>query len=242
LLRALANRGRRAVALDLPGFGTADRLGPGLIMPQLEAATGELCERVARGDAATGESGAIVVGNSLGGQVALRLAMEPNLPVAWVCPIAPAGVHTPGWVALVQHDPIIRVLLRIPTPVKLPAGAVRGLLGNALSRLAFAEPVEGDHIRYFAGHYRTLASVRELHVTLQRLLPELRPAMPVHGIRVPVLMVWGDRDRLISRAGLDRVVEAAPGGEFVLYPGCGHCPQHERTSELADLICGRNTN
>jgi pimeloyl-ACP methyl ester carboxylesterase len=193
LLLALAARGRRALALDLPGFGEADRLGPGPIMPQLDAVTTELCERVVRGDPHSGEHGAVVVGNSLGGQVALRLAMDRDAPIGWVCAIAPAGVHTPAWVALVQHDPVVRTLLRLPVPVRLPSRIVRPLIAGALGRLAFAEPVESDHVRYFATHYPSVASVRELHATLQRLLPELRPPMPVHGLRVPVLTTCSAR-------------------------------------------------
>ena len=40
-LAVLGRHGRRAVAVDLPGFGTADRLAPTPILPQLDP----LCRR-----------------------------------------------------------------------------------------------------------------------------------------------------------------------------------------------------
>ena len=36
LLAELALRGRRAIAVDLPGFGSANRLRPGAILPPLD--------------------------------------------------------------------------------------------------------------------------------------------------------------------------------------------------------------
>ena len=37
VLARLARRGHRALAFDLPGFGTADELTPDAILPQLDA-------------------------------------------------------------------------------------------------------------------------------------------------------------------------------------------------------------
>ena len=45
LLAELAACGRRAIAVDLPGFGQATRLAPGAILPQLDAFAIALVER-----------------------------------------------------------------------------------------------------------------------------------------------------------------------------------------------------
>src|SRR5437868_12288940 len=71
LLAELGARGRRAIAVDLPGCGQATRLGRGALLPQLDAFAAELVETWADG---AGGGPVIVAGSSLGGCLALRLA------------------------------------------------------------------------------------------------------------------------------------------------------------------------
>src|SRR5881227_3852635 len=70
VLDRLARENRAALALDLPGFGTAARLDPGRpVLDQLDEFTREAVT------AAAAEHGPpILVGNSLGGALALRAA------------------------------------------------------------------------------------------------------------------------------------------------------------------------
>src|SRR3954469_25131758 len=68
LLGELAGRGRRAIAVDLPGFGEATPLAPGAVLPQLDAFAADLVTSWADGDPV------VVAGASLGGCIALRLA------------------------------------------------------------------------------------------------------------------------------------------------------------------------
>ncbi len=51
-----------------------------------------------------------------------------------------------------------------------------------------------------------------------------------------MLLVWGDRDRLVFHRGADRVLNAVPGARLELMPGVGHCPQVEAASRLTRLI------
>jgi pimeloyl-ACP methyl ester carboxylesterase len=87
LLAELGARDRRAIAVDLPGFGTASRLGRDPMLPQLDAFAAELVRAWAEGE------DVVVVGNSLGGVTALRLAQREDLPLAGVVPVAPAGLQ-----------------------------------------------------------------------------------------------------------------------------------------------------
>src|SRR4051794_17355161 len=86
-LDRLARAGRRALALDMPGFGAADRLRPGPVLPQLDDFAAAAVEHVGQP--------AIVVGNSLGGCVALRIGERADLDLAGVVPVAPAGLDHP---------------------------------------------------------------------------------------------------------------------------------------------------
>jgi pimeloyl-ACP methyl ester carboxylesterase len=123
LLAELGLRDRRALAVDLPGFGDASPLAPGPILPQLDAFVAALVQ-----DWGAGEP-VVLAGNSLGGAVALRLAGQGSyLPLAGIVPVAPTGLEMPGWFDLVERDPIIRRLLQIPVPV--PGALIRTLVGG----------------------------------------------------------------------------------------------------------------
>src|SRR3954464_2541960 len=50
LLAELAERGRRAIAVDLPGFGDATPLAPGPVLPQLDGFAAEVVGTWAQGE------------------------------------------------------------------------------------------------------------------------------------------------------------------------------------------------
>src|SRR5687767_5837444 len=92
LLAELADRGRRAIAVDLPGFGDATPLSAGAVLPQLDMFATELVRSWA------GEQPVVVAGTSLGGCLALRLAEQPGeLRLVGVVPVAPDGLELPSW-------------------------------------------------------------------------------------------------------------------------------------------------
>ena len=69
-LALLGRRGRRAIAIDLPGFGTADPLTDDPVLPQLDA----FATAAARYLSGPRGRRVVAVGNSLGGCMSLRLA------------------------------------------------------------------------------------------------------------------------------------------------------------------------
>ena len=130
-LARLARRGRRAIAIDLPGFGTADPLLGDPILPQLDAFAAAAV-RYAAGRPATP---ALVVGNSLGGCVSLRLAERHSSRLDGVIAVAPAGLEMSRLLLIVQRDPVLKSLLAVPAPV--PA-VLRAAVARLYVQLAFA--------------------------------------------------------------------------------------------------------
>src|SRR5918998_2981152 len=132
LLAQLGSRGRRAIAVDLPGFGEATRLHDGAVLPQLDAFAADLVERWAAGEPV------VVAGSSLGGCLALRLAEAPgDVRLAGVVPVAPDGLEMPSWFDPIEEDPIVRRLLSMPVPV--PGELLRRGKKAAHRRLAFSD-------------------------------------------------------------------------------------------------------
>lgn len=229
VLERLQKAGRRALALDMPGFGTADRLHRGEpILPQLDAFVDAALEEVG--------PGALIAGNSLGGATAMRAAERADL--AGIVPIAPAGLDMAGWFGLVERDPLVRNLLRSPVPV--PDAIVRRTVAEAYKRLAFRHPRAIDPLvtKSFCDHLSSKSAARRVLDTGRRLLPELRDPFTLDRIDCPVLLIWGADDVMVFRTGAERVLEAAPAARLEVIEDCGHCPQIECPEHLAELLLG----
>jgi pimeloyl-ACP methyl ester carboxylesterase len=209
LLEELARHGRRAIAVDLPGFGGATRLGQGPILPQLDAFVAELVLSWA------GEERVVLAGSSLGGCVALRLAGHGSaLPLAGVVPVAPAGLEPAGWFDAIEHDPLVRRLLALPIAVP------KALVGRTLA----ADPELAQRSVVEALGWR-------------HALPELFAApFDLAAIECPVLLVWGSRDRVVPHTDARHALDAFPSTHVELIEGCGHHPQLEATGRLLELL------
>ncbi|MDG3010070.1 alpha/beta hydrolase [Rhodococcus sp. D2-41] len=85
VLSRLAAAGHAAVAVDVPGFGAADRLADGPVMPQMDKFVRGVVEHWA------GSGQVTLVGNSMGGALTVRAACTPDLPIAAAMPIDLAG-------------------------------------------------------------------------------------------------------------------------------------------------------
>jgi pimeloyl-ACP methyl ester carboxylesterase len=232
MLALLARQGRRAIAVDLPGFGTADRLAAEPILPQLD----EFAAAAARYVAGRPRERVIAVGNSLGGCVSLRLAERHPDWLAGVVGVAPAGLEMSRVLYLVQRDPVLHSLLALPTPV--PSILLRAAVARLYRQLAFAHPAAVDSrvVSAFTSHHRERSRVAHYLDTAHRLLPELREPFDLQRITAPVLLVWGDRDRLVFHRGAKRVLEAVSGSRLELLPGIGHCPQVEAPERMTELL------
>ena len=67
----------------------------------------------------------------------------------------------------------------------------------------------------------------------------------LRGVRVPALVIWGDRDTLFPLAHARHIANAVPGAELHVIEGCGHCPHLERPAALArafDKLAARVEN
>ncbi len=243
VLAQLGREGRRAVAVDLPGFGTADPLRDGPMLPQLDE-FGAAALAYAGGGARRGgrrrPTGAIAVGNSLGGCLALRLAARAPERVGRVVALAPAGLDMARWLALIEHDQVLRALVQVPVP--LPSRVVQRAVGRAYRSLAFADPaaIEPGIVRAFARHHPDRAALARMLASGRRLLPELRDQFDFAAIRCQVLLVWGDSDRLVFHRGAKRLLAAVEGSRLELLERCGHSPQIEYPERVVALLLAQD--
>ena len=232
LLAQLGARGRRAIAVDLPGFGEATRLHDGAVLPQLDAFALDLVESWAD------KEPVVVAGTSLGGCVALRLAEHPgNVRLAGVVPVSPDGLELPSWFDPIEEDPIVRKLLSIPVPV--PGVLVRRARSSAYRQLSYQHPSDTQRavVDAFSRDGETRADLAMLLGSGRRLAPELSNApFDLIGIRCPVLLVWGRHDRMLPHTDARIALDSLPTTHVELIEGAGHHPQLEATARLLELL------
>jgi pimeloyl-ACP methyl ester carboxylesterase len=231
-LAMMAKRGQRAVAIDLPGFGLADQLADGPLLPQFDA----FIAAAVRYAAGRPRRPVIAVGNSLGGCIALRLAERHRERLAGVLALAPAGLAMNRLLQIVRRDPVLRSLLALPTPV--PAAVLRAAVAGLYVRLAVHKPDELDPrvVSNFTYHHRHRAKVASYLDIAHRLIPELRAPFELDKITVPVLLLWGDHDRMLYHRGAQQVLDAVPGSRLELWSQVGHCPQVEVPARFTELL------
>jgi pimeloyl-ACP methyl ester carboxylesterase len=64
------------------------------------------------------------------------------------------------------------------------------------------------------------------------------PALPylLRGTKVPTLLVWGTKDRVVPRGCIDEYKKAIPGAQVATIDGVGHRPEIENSSEFVKIV------
>ena len=203
--RLVARLGRsyHVYAPDLPGFGRSERPGAADYGIPLQV------EAVRAFMAAVGVSRARVAGNSMGGWIVARLAGEHPELVERLVLVAPAGMRPdaaapiPAEVLLPHDEEGVRRLVAAVRhkPPALPWFLARDILARRLR--------EEWIVR------RTLESMRAGRDWLDGTLGRAD---------MPVLIVWGQQDRLIPVAYAAPLQAEFTHAELKLLDGCGHVP------------------
>ncbi|WP_194820154.1 alpha/beta fold hydrolase [Nocardia sp. XZ_19_385] len=230
LLDLLHRAGRAAVAVDLPGFGKADPLLPGSLVPQLDRFLGEVIRRYA------GSNGVVLVGNSLGAAMALRAGRAVDLPVNAVVALDTAGIT---WRRLVSIglDPIVSAN-QLYAAIGCPERVHRSLATRAAQSLLYGRKsaVVPEVVAQLAAVASDPAETHRLLRLGARFKAELDRTTDHGDVRVPLVAVHGARDRLVPVSASRILYDANPGSRLVVLPHAGHCPQLDATSAVSQLV------
>ena len=219
--------GRRLVAPDRPGWGSRAAEPAGGFAAGADDAVRVLDEE--------GVERAVVVGFSWGGGVALELARRHADRVAALVLAASIGPGEPTTFDRVLARPVPgRAICAgglAATRLVLRRRAVHGILSGAM------KGVDPTHVRHFADRCLRPDILDSFMVEQQALVREF-PAVLEHlgGVRVPTVVVTGDRDRLIAPGSAHRLAEAIPGAELRIVPGAGHFLPGAAAPLLAEVV------
>jgi pimeloyl-ACP methyl ester carboxylesterase len=225
-IRLLRGLGWTVHVVDLPGFALAPALRP------RDAHVAKLADYVACVAKDLGVQRALLVGHSLGGGVALHLALaKPDLVTGLVL-IAPAGLGASlHWIYKLYCMPLLgRALLR---PALLEASNVRRFLvgsgrrgdprfvrrlvrhgANGRARaLSHRAVIWANQPRRWARFRALLPGGEQLGIRIDGRLAELTP--------IPTLLLWGNEDRVIAASDAKRL-RALPLAQVRIAPRVGH--------------------
>lgn len=165
-----------------------------------------------------------VAGSSMGGAIALSMTLQAPKRVLSLGLVDAAGVTllTPEFAALLKdgNNPLIphrpddmatTMAWAMANPPWLPDFFVEQMGALKAANAKVAEKVFAD--------------VKD--VSLRQRLPQ---------IQAPTLIVWGDKDRLLSLANVAIFDDAIPHSEARVFAGLGHLPMAEDPGKTADAF------
>jgi pimeloyl-ACP methyl ester carboxylesterase len=224
----------RVLALDLPGFGHSP-------MPAREISISGYARLLEQLFDQLDIDAAAVVGNSMGGFIAAKLAIAFPQRVERLVLISAAGISTHENVRARRAMGTLQRLERIMTAYSAWLAsksesvarrprlrkATLGAVAHHPTRLPPALAAEQLRGAGAPGFLQGLAAVTDYH--FRERLPE---------IACPTLSVWGGRDRLITVRDADVFAELIPNSRKVVFEDTGHVAMLERPAAFNELLRG----
>jgi pimeloyl-ACP methyl ester carboxylesterase len=211
------SRDFRVVAFDRPGHGQSAR--PGGKAAPVEYQARMLHETLLR----LGVSNPILVGHSWGASLALCYALTYPRETAGLVLLAPAAYPDS------DTNPLMKALIKTPlvgnlalTFGKTSVGA--GQLRRELERAFYPQPVPKNYLKAATSTWLGRKQLRAYLEDEWSLNESLRRMSKHYGeLRMPVVIVTGDSDRVVSpKENAYRLREAIPRARLVELKGTGH--------------------
>ena len=207
------------VAYDMPGYGLSDKPAPFDYRNAHQAQIGARLIEV------LGLSNVVVGGHSLGGAIALRIALTSPEVIGLV--VMNPGIITTG------VPPIAKYLV-FPFPrIQAKLFGDPEFRGNFLRR-SFVDPsiVTEDVIRNLGLAARSEGYLRGM-THLMGQYSDAEEASMLPQLKVPSLIVWGQQDRGKPAGEFEALREQLPRNTAVLVPGAGHYVHEEAPAVTA---------
>jgi len=202
----LAPPGIDAIALDLPGFGSAAAPDAVWGSPDYAEAVAAVLDEM--------EPRIVVLGHSFGGRVAVHLAASRPDQIAGLV-LSGAPLHRPPGA---RAKPRLR--FRIVRGL-----AARGMIGQ--------ERMEALRRRYGSDDYRAASGVMR-DILVRTLAEDYTAALAA--LKCPVELVWGDNDAAAPLAVAQQLRDELADAHLVVCPGAGHLTPLTVPGELRAAI------
>jgi pimeloyl-ACP methyl ester carboxylesterase len=206
-------KGGRVITPTHPGFA-------GTLRPDGLRTTGQLAELYAGLLDELDLTGVTVIGNSVGGWIAAEMAIAGSTRLKSTVLVDAVGIEVPGHPVAdffsLTLDQVAEFSYHDPDrfridPAKMPPAQLAAMPGNRATLAIYGEN----------------SSMAD---------PSLRERL--EAVRMPVLVLWGESDRIVDPEYGRAFAAAIPGARFELLTGTGHVPQVETPELLVSKISG----
>lgn len=216
----------RVITMDLPGFGLT---GPS---PQRDYTPAFYQDFITRFLETLKVDSCVIGGNSLGGAIAWNYASHfPERVKKLILIDALAYPTDPESMPIafkLAETPVLKHLMKVVSAKSLAEKSVKDV---------YAEPsrVTPDLVdRYYAMYLREgnrqafLDRMNDFHTPF--------PFERIGMIRMPTLIIWGDKDRLIPMRFGDQLAKDLPNDTLVVLKNIGHVPMEEDPTQTTEWI------
>ena len=232
----------RVYAPDLPGFGRSEK-------PRARYGISYFTRFIDRYMEDRGLQSAAVVGASLGGRVALELALKYPQRVRKLVLVNSLGLGRPAMrltYGLITLPRVGETVMKVTRNALnwVPSAMIRRVAGryigasSDLSRTMDDKYLDNLRELYGAEGYHDayLATVRSLVTPTALLGNEYDISARLREISVPLQLIWGADDPLFPVAHAARAHALVENSRLAVIEGAGHTPQAERPEEFNRVL------
>jgi 4,5:9,10-diseco-3-hydroxy-5,9,17-trioxoandrosta-1(10),2-diene-4-oate hydrolase len=212
--REIAAAGYRALLPDMVGFGWSSK--PTGLDYTLDLFTSTLLEFLDRLEIPR----CVLVGNSLGGAISLKVAIDHPQRVERLVVMGPGGLESretyfkmPGIQKMVSQF--------------VGAGFDREGLRRLLELLAYDPKTVTDEL---VEQRLNILKTQPKDVLARMSIPDLTAELGK--LRCPLLGFWGIEDQFCPASGYEKILRAVADSRFIMYARCGHWAMIERAQDF----------
>jgi len=228
---AVAEAGYRAIAVDLPGFGSSEMPREKISISGFGRWVDALCEELGTGRVA-------LVGNSMGGFVGAEVAIKFRPRIERLVLVSAAGIS----IEHQRNDAVMTAMYR----TELVSAYAAGWVGKRATSVARRPKLRKALLRMVMAHPDRLPAPLVSEQVRGTGKPGFLPALdaltsyPIRDrlpdIGAPTLIVWGADDALVPLRDADVFEELIPDSRKVVFEDTGHVAMLERPERFNRLL------
>ena len=187
-------------------------------MPRAETGVHSLVAHLERWLDAERIDRAVLGGNSLGGHIALALALQRPERVEALVLVGSSGLFERG--------------LESQTPRRPTREWIRAKIRNVFFEESHVTDALVDHVLHTVSDYNRLTKI----VRMAKSAKQDNVRDVLHQIHCPVLLVWGADDTITPSDAAHEFKKHIPHAELEFINQCGHAPNIERPLEVSAIM------